>query len=301
MAALREGGRYGVSCGGAAQGNITVLHVKLTETAVRALESYQGSKVSASPVLPGPVAPRCPGVVLQAAGPLVLFGGSHLSAVPLHGAFQAGPQCGQRLLPACGVCPGKREPGEPCRVAAVSRAGGLGRAELLAVWQDPHLPPVSVPSLPPYSFLSLTLIAAGQGAGTVSFCPGQRRTQGRKGADGAFLFLPALSPVPAGLDPKGQARFSSRFPAVDRELRVVAQSPGRAAQLPGCEDNKLPAAFWIGWVPGSGHPFPLATLFRLRADSGGFPKTAPQIAPFPVTNSCFSFLHNKQVPLNRSV
>ncbi|XP_059580991.1 RNA polymerase II elongation factor ELL2 isoform X2 [Alligator mississippiensis] len=44
MAALREGGRYGVSCGGAAQGNITVLHVKLTETAVRALESYQGSK-----------------------------------------------------------------------------------------------------------------------------------------------------------------------------------------------------------------------------------------------------------------
>ncbi|XP_040397053.1 RNA polymerase II elongation factor ELL2 isoform X1 [Cygnus olor] len=41
MAALREGGRYAVRCGRAA-GNVTVLHVKLTETAVRALESYQG-------------------------------------------------------------------------------------------------------------------------------------------------------------------------------------------------------------------------------------------------------------------
>uniref|UniRef100_A0A8C7A283 Elongation factor for RNA polymerase II 2 n=1 Tax=Nothoprocta perdicaria TaxID=30464 RepID=A0A8C7A283_NOTPE len=44
MAALREGGRYGVSCGRLSADNITVLHVKLTETAVRALESYQGSK-----------------------------------------------------------------------------------------------------------------------------------------------------------------------------------------------------------------------------------------------------------------
>ncbi|XP_048706540.1 RNA polymerase II elongation factor ELL2 isoform X2 [Caretta caretta] len=44
MAALREGGRYGVSCGRVIQDNITVLHVKLTETAFRALESYQGSK-----------------------------------------------------------------------------------------------------------------------------------------------------------------------------------------------------------------------------------------------------------------
>ncbi|XP_074851414.1 RNA polymerase II elongation factor ELL2 isoform X2 [Carettochelys insculpta] len=44
MAALREGGRYGVSCGRVTQDNITVLHVKLTETAFRALESYQGSK-----------------------------------------------------------------------------------------------------------------------------------------------------------------------------------------------------------------------------------------------------------------
>ncbi|XP_062985657.1 RNA polymerase II elongation factor ELL2 isoform X2 [Elgaria multicarinata webbii] len=44
MAALQEGGRYGVSCGRVTQDNITVLHVKLTETAFRALESYQGSK-----------------------------------------------------------------------------------------------------------------------------------------------------------------------------------------------------------------------------------------------------------------
>ncbi|NWI15687.1 ELL2 factor, partial [Crypturellus soui] len=44
MAALREGGRYGVSCGRLSADNITLLHVKLTETAVRALESYQGSK-----------------------------------------------------------------------------------------------------------------------------------------------------------------------------------------------------------------------------------------------------------------
>ncbi|XP_050802792.1 RNA polymerase II elongation factor ELL2 isoform X2 [Gopherus flavomarginatus] len=44
MAALREGGRYGVSCGRVTQDNITVLHVKLTETAFRALESYQGNK-----------------------------------------------------------------------------------------------------------------------------------------------------------------------------------------------------------------------------------------------------------------
>lgn len=43
-AALQEGGRYGVSCGRVTQDNITVLHVKLTETAFRALESYQGSK-----------------------------------------------------------------------------------------------------------------------------------------------------------------------------------------------------------------------------------------------------------------
>ncbi|NXE79073.1 ELL2 factor, partial [Cochlearius cochlearius] len=50
MAELREGERYGVSCGREAPG-ATVLHVKLTETALRALESYQGCKdrVSSQP------------------------------------------------------------------------------------------------------------------------------------------------------------------------------------------------------------------------------------------------------------
>ncbi|NXK13312.1 ELL2 factor, partial [Herpetotheres cachinnans] len=43
MAGLREGARYAVSCGTGTP-NVTVLHVKLTETALRALESYQGCK-----------------------------------------------------------------------------------------------------------------------------------------------------------------------------------------------------------------------------------------------------------------
>uniref|UniRef100_A0A452REB0 RNA polymerase II elongation factor ELL N-terminal domain-containing protein n=1 Tax=Ursus americanus TaxID=9643 RepID=A0A452REB0_URSAM len=38
--------RYGLSCGRLGQDNITVLHVKLTETAIRALETYQSHKVS---------------------------------------------------------------------------------------------------------------------------------------------------------------------------------------------------------------------------------------------------------------
>lgn len=81
MAALREGGRYGVSCGRVIQDNITVLHVKLTETAFRALESYQGSKVRGAPrswgwhpslagMNPGRVAASallpCPALVLPA-------------------------------------------------------------------------------------------------------------------------------------------------------------------------------------------------------------------------------------------
>ncbi|XP_075595925.1 RNA polymerase II elongation factor ELL2 [Balearica regulorum gibbericeps] len=50
MAELREGERYGVSCGKEAP-NVTVLHVKLTETALRALESYESCKdrVSSQP------------------------------------------------------------------------------------------------------------------------------------------------------------------------------------------------------------------------------------------------------------
>ncbi|XP_072716904.1 RNA polymerase II elongation factor ELL2 isoform X2 [Ciconia boyciana] len=47
MAELREGERYGVSCQGESP-SVTVLHVKLTETALRALESYQGCKDHAS-------------------------------------------------------------------------------------------------------------------------------------------------------------------------------------------------------------------------------------------------------------
>lgn len=43
-AGLREEQRYGLSCGRLGQDNITVLHVKLTETAIRALETYQGRK-----------------------------------------------------------------------------------------------------------------------------------------------------------------------------------------------------------------------------------------------------------------
>ncbi|PNI72925.1 ELL2 isoform 2, partial [Pan troglodytes] len=41
---LREEQRYGLSCGRLGQDNITVLHVKLTETAIRALETYQSHK-----------------------------------------------------------------------------------------------------------------------------------------------------------------------------------------------------------------------------------------------------------------
>ncbi|XP_062867254.1 RNA polymerase II elongation factor ELL2 [Trichomycterus rosablanca] len=43
MAALSEDRRYGLNCGRTAE-TITVLHVKLTETAIRALESYQNCK-----------------------------------------------------------------------------------------------------------------------------------------------------------------------------------------------------------------------------------------------------------------
>ncbi|KAM5298712.1 RNA polymerase II elongation factor ELL2 [Ctenodactylus gundi] len=43
-AGLREEQRYGLSCGRLGQDNVTVLHVKLTETAIRALETYQSHK-----------------------------------------------------------------------------------------------------------------------------------------------------------------------------------------------------------------------------------------------------------------
>ncbi|XP_071351614.1 RNA polymerase II elongation factor ELL2 [Trachinotus anak] len=41
MAALSEDGRYGLNCGQQKPERVTVLHVKLTETALRAIESYQ--------------------------------------------------------------------------------------------------------------------------------------------------------------------------------------------------------------------------------------------------------------------
>ncbi|XP_058488633.1 RNA polymerase II elongation factor ELL2 [Solea solea] len=41
MAALSEDGRYGLNCGQQSADRVTVLHVKLTETALRAIESYQ--------------------------------------------------------------------------------------------------------------------------------------------------------------------------------------------------------------------------------------------------------------------
>ncbi|XP_034534473.1 RNA polymerase II elongation factor ELL2 isoform X1 [Notolabrus celidotus] len=41
MAALSEDGRYGLNCGPESADRVTILHVKLTETAVRAIESHQ--------------------------------------------------------------------------------------------------------------------------------------------------------------------------------------------------------------------------------------------------------------------
>ncbi|KAG9487992.1 hypothetical protein GDO78_007671 [Eleutherodactylus coqui] len=46
MAALSEEGRYGLSCERGTQDQITVLHVKLTETAFRVLENHQNTKNS---------------------------------------------------------------------------------------------------------------------------------------------------------------------------------------------------------------------------------------------------------------
>ncbi|TNN30173.1 RNA polymerase II elongation factor ELL2 [Liparis tanakae] len=41
MAALSEDGRYGLNCGRQSTDRVTVLHVKLTETALRAIDSHQ--------------------------------------------------------------------------------------------------------------------------------------------------------------------------------------------------------------------------------------------------------------------
>lgn len=48
MAALKEEQNYGLSCGRVSNGsNVSVFHVKLTDSALRAFEGYQNSKVSA--------------------------------------------------------------------------------------------------------------------------------------------------------------------------------------------------------------------------------------------------------------
>lgn len=46
MAALSEDGRYGLNCGQQSADRVTVLHVKLTETALRAIENHQKCMVS---------------------------------------------------------------------------------------------------------------------------------------------------------------------------------------------------------------------------------------------------------------
>uniref|UniRef100_A0A3Q1GXN9 Elongation factor for RNA polymerase II 2 n=1 Tax=Acanthochromis polyacanthus TaxID=80966 RepID=A0A3Q1GXN9_9TELE len=51
MAALSEDGRYGLDCGQQSADRVTVLHVKLTETALRAIESYQNCMVSETVLL----------------------------------------------------------------------------------------------------------------------------------------------------------------------------------------------------------------------------------------------------------
>lgn len=47
MAALKEEQCYGLSCGRVSNGsNVSVFHVKLTDSALKAFEGYQSSKVS---------------------------------------------------------------------------------------------------------------------------------------------------------------------------------------------------------------------------------------------------------------
>lgn len=49
MAALKEEQCYGLSCGRVSNGsNVSVFHVKLTDSALRAFEGYQSGKVNGS-------------------------------------------------------------------------------------------------------------------------------------------------------------------------------------------------------------------------------------------------------------
>lgn len=53
MAALKEERCYGLSCGRVSDSsNVTVFHVKLTDSALRAFEGFQGSKVRESFTVP---------------------------------------------------------------------------------------------------------------------------------------------------------------------------------------------------------------------------------------------------------
>lgn len=68
MAALKEEQCYGLSCGRVSNGsNVSVFHVKLTDSALKAFEAYQSSRVSGAfsvPCRPG----RLPKSVLTGGG-----------------------------------------------------------------------------------------------------------------------------------------------------------------------------------------------------------------------------------------
>lgn len=78
MAALKEEQCYGLSCGRVSNGsNVSVFHVKLTDSALKAFEAYQSSRVSGAfsvPFRPG----RLPKSVLAA----VTGGGRSVPAPP---------------------------------------------------------------------------------------------------------------------------------------------------------------------------------------------------------------------------
>lgn len=98
-AGLREEQRYGLACGRLGQDNITVLHVKLTETAIRALETYQSHKVSGGP-----------GALREAAAT----------------ALSARPLARRRWGAGCRCCLGARGAGRPG--TPTPRGRGRGRA-----------------------------------------------------------------------------------------------------------------------------------------------------------------------------
>lgn len=87
MAALKEGRSYGLSCGRVSDGSkVSVFHVKLTDSALRAFESYRASQVSgADPARPSgtsetgrPRAPLAwhPGLGARGRAPGVLLAGT---------------------------------------------------------------------------------------------------------------------------------------------------------------------------------------------------------------------------------